>query len=82
MLVTLFLHDPSSPNGKPWYQPDIAAWADVFRRIFSPGYEEVRERLQSEEARELLAEGFVEHVAGYWEKFRKDLERESHRAES
>jgi len=72
-LVTLFLHDPSSPGGKPSYQSDMAEWADVFRRLFSPGYEEVRDRLQSEEAKVLLAGGLVESFAGYWEDIRKEL---------
>ena len=74
-LVTLFVHDLSSPTGKPPYQlGSVPAWADAFRRIFSPGYEEVREHLGSEEARERLADGHVEQFAGFWTAFGKALE--------
>jgi hypothetical protein len=76
-LVSLFIHDPSGVHGRPPHPTaDIAAWADIFRRLFSPGYEQVRSMLTSREATRILADRHVEAYAGYWNKVRAEIKTE------
>lgn len=70
-LVSYFIQDPSGGDGKPPFPvADLQAWGDVFRRLFAPGYEDVRCLLHLEGAKEILAGRFVDAYPGYWRQFK------------